>query len=35
MDTKTLLPLGFPIGGYPAPQGMYYCSAEKTHTEEH
>jgi glutamine synthetase len=26
MDTKTLLPLGFPIGGYPAPQGMYYCS---------
>ena len=26
MDTKTQLPLGFPIGGYPAPQGMYYCS---------
>jgi len=26
MDTATQLPLGFPIGGYPAPQGMYYCS---------
>uniref|UniRef100_UPI003F6A292B glutamine synthetase beta-grasp domain-containing protein n=1 Tax=Polaribacter sp. TaxID=1920175 RepID=UPI003F6A292B len=26
MDSKTQLPLGFPIGGYPAPQGMYYCS---------
>jgi len=26
MDTKTQLPLGFPIGGYPAPQGLYYCS---------
>ena len=26
MDSKTLLPLGFPIGGYPGPQGMYYCS---------
>jgi glutamine synthetase len=26
MDTKTQLPLGFPIGGYPKPQGMYYCS---------
>ena len=22
----TQLPLGFPIGGYPGPQGMYYCS---------
>ena len=20
------LPLGFPVGGYPGPQGMYYCS---------
>ena len=26
MDSQTLLPLGFPIGGYPAPQGLYYCS---------
>jgi len=23
---KTQLPLGFPIGGYPGPQGLYYCS---------
>ncbi len=41
MDTKTQLPLGFPIGGYPAPQGMYYCSVggKNTHgrglVEEH
>ncbi len=26
MDSRTLLPLGFPPGGYPGPQGMYYCS---------
>ena len=26
MDRETQLPLGFPIGGYPGPQGMYYCS---------
>ena len=26
MDKKTQLPLGFPLGGYPGPQGMYYCS---------
>ncbi|MEL6388968.1 MAG: glutamine synthetase beta-grasp domain-containing protein [Bacteroidota bacterium] len=26
MDTATQLPLGFPIGGYPGPQGLYYCS---------
>ncbi len=26
MDTHTQLPLGFPIGGYPGPQGLYYCS---------
>ena len=26
MDTKTRLPIGFPANGYPAPQGMYYCS---------
>ena len=26
MDSQTLLPLGFPIDGYPAPQGLYYLS---------
>ena len=26
MDVTTELPLGFPRGGYPKPQGMYYCS---------
>ncbi|WP_242121634.1 glutamine synthetase beta-grasp domain-containing protein [Aestuariivivens sediminicola] len=26
MDVETELPLGFPRGGYPKPQGMYYCS---------
>lgn len=25
-DTKINKPLGFPAGGYPAPQGPYYCS---------
>lgn len=25
-DTETNLPPGFPVGGYPAPQGPYYCS---------
>ncbi|MGB0896802.1 MAG: glutamine synthetase beta-grasp domain-containing protein, partial [Flavobacteriaceae bacterium] len=41
MDTKTQLPLGFPVGGYPGPQGMYYCSVggKNTHgrdfVEEH
>lgn len=25
-DPQTNLPLGFPKGGYPAPQGPYYCS---------
>ncbi|MSR11487.1 MAG: glutamine synthetase [Gammaproteobacteria bacterium] len=25
-DPKTNLPPGFPAGGYPAPQGPYYCS---------
>ncbi|PHS03857.1 MAG: glutamine synthetase [Kordia sp.] len=41
MDTKTMLPLGFPVGGYPGPQGMYYCSVggRNTHgrnfVEEH
>ncbi len=36
MDTHTQLPLGFPIGGYPAPQGMYYCSVggKNTHGRE-
>ena len=41
MDCDTLLPLGFPVGGYPVPQGMYYCSVggKNTHgrdlVEEH
>ncbi len=25
-DRDTNLPVGFPVGGYPAPQGPYYCS---------
>lgn len=25
-DPETNLPLGFPMGGYPPPQGPYYCS---------
>ena len=32
MDSDTELPLGFPRGGYPAPQGMYYCSVGGRHT---
>ena len=32
MDRKTKLPLGFPEGGYPAPQGMYYCSVGGNNT---
>ena len=41
MDTETQLPLGFPVGGYPGPQGLYYCSVggKNTHgrdfVEEH
>jgi len=41
MDTATQLPLGFPVGGYPGPQGLYYCSVggRNTHgrdfVEEH
>ncbi len=41
MDRHTQLPLGFPVGGYPGPQGMYYCSVggKNTHgrnfVEEH
>ncbi len=40
-DTETNSPPGFPIGGYPAPQGPYYCSvgAKNAHgrslVEEH
>ena len=29
-DTKTNLPPGFPAGGYPGPQGPYYCSVVQT-----
>ena len=41
MDVQTQLPLGFPPGGYPGPQGLYYCSVggRNTHgrhlVEEH
>ena len=41
MDVQTQLPLGFPMGGYPGPQGLYYCSVggRNTHgrhlVEEH
>tara|TARA_B100000902_G_scaffold64673_1_gene71272 strand:+ start:11762 stop:12766 length:1005 start_codon:yes stop_codon:yes gene_type:complete len=41
MDVDTQLPLGFPLGGYPGPQGLYYCSVggKNTHgrhfVEEH
>lgn len=41
MDRNTQLPLGFPVGGYPGPQGLYYCSVggKNTHgrqfVEEH
>jgi len=36
MDVHTQLPLGFPIGGYPGPQGLYYCSVggKNTHGRE-
>ena len=36
MDTETQLPLGFPLGGYPGPQGLYYCSVggKNTHGRE-
>lgn len=36
MDTQTDLPLGFPPGGYPGPQGLYYCSVggKNTHGRE-
>lgn len=29
-DPETKMPLGFPDGGYPAPQGPYYCSVGAT-----
>ena len=41
MDVETTLPVGFPVGGYPGPQGLYYCSVggRNTHgrafVEEH
>ena len=41
MNVETQLPLGFPLGGYPGPQGLYYCSVggKNTHgrdfVEEH
>ena len=41
MDVATQQPLGFPVGGYPGPQGLYYCSVggKNTHgramVEEH
>ncbi|MGC6470417.1 MAG: glutamine synthetase beta-grasp domain-containing protein [Flavobacteriales bacterium] len=36
MDRETQLPLGFPLGGYPGPQGLYYCSVggKNTHGRE-
>ncbi len=32
MDTDTDLPLGFPRGGFPGPQGQYYCSVGGRYT---
>ena len=31
-DTVTDLPLGFPVGGFPIPQGPYYCSVGAKNT---
>jgi glutamine synthetase len=31
-DPETNRPLGFPVGGYPAPQGPYYCSVGAKNT---
>lgn len=33
IDPTTNLPLGFPPGGYPGPQGPYYCSVGHGHAE--
>jgi glutamine synthetase len=32
MDNETDLPLGFPRGGFPGPQGKYYCSVGGRYT---
>ncbi|MFD0861454.1 glutamine synthetase beta-grasp domain-containing protein [Sungkyunkwania multivorans] len=32
MDNQTDLPLGFPRGGFPGPQGQYYCSVGGRYT---
>ena len=32
MDINTELPLGFPRGGFPYPQGRYYCSVGGRYT---
>ncbi len=32
MNTETDLPLGFPRGGFPGPQGKYYCSVGGRYT---
>jgi len=32
MNTETDLPLGFPRGGFPGPQGQYYCSVGGRYT---
>jgi glutamine synthetase len=32
MDNETDLPLGFPRGGFPGPQGQYYCSVGGRYT---
>ena len=32
MNTKTLLQLRFPIGGFPALKGIYFCSVGKKNT---
>ena len=35
MDVETQLPLGFPLGGYPGPQGLYYCSVGGKNTRNY
>ena len=34
MDVETQLPLGFSHGGYPGPQGLYYCSVGGKHSRK-